>query len=654
MIEELVRYSEWLKKDFEELYLELENGIYILVNMSNNNMKVGFIADGIKNMNEFNDDVDYRKYIKWSEIIPGYISSNKQVDSQKKFVRSNNCYAYIFHIFKENKEGMKLRKILNEGKINDNQLKGYFKEHNFIKVLEQHIKFMRKNILDNSCNKADDCSRCAIVRYLKDNFLNSFYSKFKELFIDEDNKIKYEGFLKNASVFLLVEDEGFNENDLQDRIEKYYEKKLPLKENEREGEYILNPILSQDNDDKIYMRHRTSFFQRNKLILGNDVIKVIDLFKLLHNKKVPSPLPVFIDKEELNKKVITLFRSGKKDSYKKIISFLVKDYKEDIGDYYLLYYQEISSQNGKKIIINDFDFVSSYKFYLDKCYRIINAEFFDLKDEDLKNNGKIENLFDFEDIFDEFLDRKLKKNYFVEKIKSEDNKNDKSNENNTNAETIVNIYKYRKILYDTFYKGKLYLITAKMVKDICLPSVYCEILKGEEGYSYKKAKELLLYYFLLNDIFDKEYKNTGGRKMSSRLKEYYEGLEKLLNNDTDGFENDGQFAFGLGQAIYYILSQSESHNKNHAMIIPFLQKLNNYFLFIEQLKSVFKSYSYKISMNNNKFNKLMSYITGYELENENDFKNLETIILCGYFAKSLLYKKDENNNSNDGEGTNNE
>lgn len=55
------------------------------------------------------------------------------------------------------------------------------------------------------------------------------------------------------------------------------------------------------------------------------------------NKTLPNPLPVFIYKEEMQRKVIGISKESEfRFGYKEIIQKLVEDNSDDIGNYYLL------------------------------------------------------------------------------------------------------------------------------------------------------------------------------------------------------------------------------------------------------------------------------------------------------------------------------
>ncbi len=143
--------------------------------------------------------------------------------------------------------------------------------------------------------------------------------------------------------------------------------------------------------------------------------------------------------------------------------------------------------------------------------------------------------------------------------------------------------------------------------------------------------------------------------MPSELPKYYDNLLSLLRGEINYYQSDEDFAFGTGQLIRYLLERSESGNKNHSMFEPFLQKLGNFNVFITQINRALKTYGYKIKMNYDLFDKMMSNSTSYKLEADKSLKDLETILISGYFAKSAISQilKERNERKNN-EGEKNE
>ena len=180
-----------------------------------------------------------------------------------------------------------------------------------------------------------------------------------------------------------------------------------------------------------------------------------------------------------------------------------------------------------------------------------------------------------------------------------------------------------------------------------MPVIRYEISHDEtnkNGFSKNenKIKEKLLIYIHLNKIFDIENKNFGEIDMGSKLPELHENLKELLRDNTLNYQNqeshyqsDEEFAYGTGQLIRYLLEQSESGNKNHSMFNPFLQKLGDFDVFISQINRALMTYGHKIKMHYDTFDKMMSNSALYKLK-EKTLKELETLLISGYFAKSAI------------------
>ena len=184
------------------------------------------------------------------------------------------------------------------------------------------------------------------------------------------------------------------------------------------------------------------------------------------------------------------------------------------------------------------------------------------------------------------------------------------------------------------------MINPRILKDICLPVIRYEISHDETVNNKSKneyrIKEKLLLYIHLNQLFDKENINFGGIDMGSKLPEFHENLKKLLREEISYYQTDEDFAYGTGQLIRYLLEKSESGNKNHSMFNPFLQKLGNFDVFITQINRALKTYGHKVEMHFDTFDTMMSNTTSYKPEKS--LKELETILISGYFAKSAIYE----------------
>jgi CRISPR-associated protein Csh1 len=91
------------------------------------------------------------------------------------------------------------------------------------------------------------------------------------------------------------------------------------------------------NSNMPFLMHQTATFDISGRISNLDAKLLNELKNILPNKTLPNPLPVFIYKEEIQRKVIGIFKESEfKFGYKEIIQKLVEENTDDVGNYYLL------------------------------------------------------------------------------------------------------------------------------------------------------------------------------------------------------------------------------------------------------------------------------------------------------------------------------
>ncbi|MDA3918416.1 MAG: hypothetical protein PF690_15780 [Deltaproteobacteria bacterium] len=659
MIQELVNYSKWLKKDFPDLFQgKLEVGLHVLMRIGDEEIseikmyKIGKNSSQIMDENQF--VFDFAEQVSKSNVI----SANKCIHNDK-YILSNNPFCYKLNLV----TGTEITRDFDYDDIKKN---GKIRK----KKLLNHIKAIKKDYL----TAYDDGTRSAAQKVIRifigiafeviksintnnngnvvlqsDNrFAQQILEKIKESYLKEEDLATSQDFFKKlkGKKLIVYFDVDKKLYDMASGV--YFQKKGGLKQSIptiefQNTQYTLNSFINNANEKKIFLKHLTAFNKYN-YYHKKEFDELLEDFKPVI-KELPNPLPIFILKSELNEKFITIFKNDKNKGYKEIISELFRTHRDDLQNYYLF--------NGNRMAINDFDYVTSFDYNLDRV--VGKDDYFEI----FNNNGfglKIENIFDLEKtISKKFLfkvQRKnkaqfelLSNNYFTEKLSSgKGNKIPDFIENN--------IYKYRRTLYDVFYKARLHLITAKIFKDICIPVIRYEISHDEannRGYSKNENRiiEKLLIYIQLNQIFDKNNINFGGVDMGSKLPEFYKQVRKLIQNDKK-IDDDLQinsselWAFAAGQLIYYLLSQSKSSNKSHAMFEPFLRRFNDANAFKNEILNTYKKYKHEISLNNSRFNQLASKVLEYSINNE-DLTKYEAVVYSGYFAKSLLYESQNEN-----------
>ena len=126
--------------------------------------------------------------------------------------------------------------------------------------------------------------------------------------------------------------------------------------------------------------------------------------------------------------------------------------------------------------------------------------------------------------------------------------------------------------------------------------------------------------------------------MASKINSLLEKIRKISNNDNEHFDTMEEFMFGAGQVIYFLLSKSKSESKTHALLEPFLQKVN-----CEQLQNsiiqTFNTYKHEISFSHGRFERLMKEVLGFVTEK--NIKDYQRFLLAGYFSENVIYSKKE-------------
>lgn len=379
--------------------------------------------------------------------------------------------------------------------------------------------------------------------------------------------------------------------------------------------YGTSNFMNGYNSNMPFLTHQTAPFDISGRISNIEAKLLYDFNNILPNKTLPNPLPIFIYKDELQQKVVTLFKeSGYKMSYKEMVESLIEKYADDLSNYYLLYW--VNTKDG--IVFKDFDFVSKFEYELET--QILNL--FEIKEKDsknLKHYSKIRNVFDFEQIvFKQLLQSKyLKLDYF----------NDLSKDDYEKKElTFISYSKFRKSVYDFVYKSQRQSIDGNMFNEIVFNGIKDDIKQGN-GYG---IKEKLNIWYSIYEFFNK---NNNTETMASKLQSYQQFVDNLTNESAVAANaSDEQFAFAAGQVIYYILEKSKSADTSYQLLEPYLQK-SKCAEFKQVIANDFARYKHENFSRN--FERVASFVLSYET-NAN-IKHLLPEILSGVFAKNQLF-----------------
>lgn len=607
MIIEIVNFMECINEHYMTEKLKPSDGLHILVKLDDQG---NIVKCEHWLINEKTTEEDVPKYYEFGlrDYYSNWISNNKAMDTGgkgKMQILSVNPYTIFF-----NKENYENGKVLTKIRV-------YFKNIFKLKATDDSLKFTEEEI-----------NRIKLIeKFLENNFesllkgiseIGNLKNKDKiKIYFDEDiNALKkaYELYLENK--IFLVEKGEINIKLTENGIDKKY------------GMTAFFTTLSEEK--KPFLSHQTTNFIVNSRFEFPIHKHLYNFKKMLENKKLPNPLPIFVDKSELNDEVVTLYNRDGVIKYREIIRKLIDKHKRDLSNFYLIFWS-----NYKGLEIKDFDYVPLFKFNLDDFK--ISTYFFKEKKENLIND-----VFEFESV----VVHKIFNNVLVQKVKE-----GKSGELSYSLRyfddieykskymtktTYLNVMKYRKAFYDYIYKSKHYTISNQVFREILISGILDDIKHDEykNGQHTKdiNIKDKLNIFFSLN-------KNFGGEDMGSKIQPLQEKLKSLLNNSDVHIENDEEFAFSAGQLVYYLIYQSEAANKTHALMEPFISK-NEPELFKVAIARGIDKYKHKLPYGTKKFQKLASEVLGWETQTK--IKDLLPLFLAGYFSNSQLFESTKN------------
>lgn len=619
MIKEICQFVETLEEQVPDLFEEgarLKEGIYVALDIGLEDGKYG-----LKNVDENGDILkeDIRLYTKKEELTPFFekcrkvLQASNPVDKNKIFnpnlkIFNVTCSPYAVGF---TKKGIinNIEKIRKDGTIvgKDGILNELTKQ--YLKKAEEYIEEGQSNVWFNSLKSWLTANFWTLIDKigfdnLKEGHVIVFF--LKEVDIEHYKKpyLKYVG----ENVFNKAE---FN-TTFQDIT------------------YGVSDSLNTFNDKKRFLKHQSASFRFNYRVHGEDAQLVWKFHQLSQNKQLPNPLPIFVDKEEasLNADVVKLFNNEGVSGYSEIIRSLLYLRKTNLQNFYLLFVQK-----GQII---DLDFVPVFKYTLkDKEENnFLIKEIFG-KEPDVYFNSKDHNVFSLlfqivNPIFNKQLVREDSAftNFFEDL---------KVNPKYGLTDVILNLLlKYRKSWYDFIYKSKQQSITMNMIDEMFMESIIDDLRHDEEFKKTAQLRKKLSLWFGLQPLFDNNF-NTNS--MANKTIELQTKIREIAQTESLHIVTDDEFAFASGQLIWKLLIQSESANRSHALLEPFLQKTEPV-LFKQAIASTFNMYKYKFVLYPTKyeFDKLFSEVMGYE-PNLSNMKEHLPMILAGYFSESIFKKQ---------------
>ncbi len=602
MIKEIVNFTEHILPSANSMNLNLSEGLYIAIDENSEGELYQAEEQVFSKKSEMNDYFDYCLELQ-TRVQP---VSNAKIFNPNKKIFGNSCSGFALYFNKKN-----LKKNLEkDGKaLIQKEVEQYFKGASSFVIEEKHKDWVSK--FQNFCIQN-------LVELLKSN---SFYIEAKDdfdvhLFLKMPNLSDYQT-IYDAYVAKNV----FNKDDYNTKVDDVI--------------YGVADTMSSFSDKKMYWRHKTAPFEFNYRMTGESA-KVLWQFFELRKRVLPNPLPIFIDKAELNEKVIGLLKDNdeeKKITYSQIIKKVFENEK-DKSNYYLLFFQ--------KGVIADIDIIPAFDYQLNiKIYEVFKLGG--------KQEGMINDVFEFErevanKIFNNQLVVTTKKGELWMKYFDNDIDATYMSENTYNQ-----LLKYRKSIYDFVYKAKRESIQNFMFRDMMQQGILDDIKRDEtdkNGHSQREynIKEKLNIWFSLYNFFD----NQNSINMVNKTQDLWSKLKELGEKSDLHIQNDDEFAFATGQVIRYLLNQSMVAERNHSLLEPFLQKTEAGLLKLA-IANTFNTYKHEIAFYKGEirytFDRLMSQVMGFEPETKN-MKELLPLILAGYFSESLFKRENSNVNSN--------
>lgn len=642
MIQEIVNFVKDLEQNDPEIHLknvELREGLYLFVSFDENGKieikhRLAYYDSkygDIKTSKEQVRNENFALYTRCLSIQQLYVpvSSSKIFNPNAK-IFGLTCTPFAIGFNKKNMDG--------DGNNRDAQLK---------KVKEAVIQYFdsARRYLEG----VDDELKTQYTRWYASlsEFCKHHLTEFMES-IEDYSDVKAGGVFYT---FIILD-----EPDLEDfrRVyDHYFTRNIFNKEefNKEDSEGRINGVpdsLYTYNNKKPFLQHQSSPFRLKYRTSAEDA-KVVWQFYNLQRRILPNPLPLFIDKRELNHKVVSLYHEDKKESFTDIIQSLFNERKEDLGGFYLLFFQ--------KGTILDIDYVPNFQYHVEDCSlrqaHCLNCNYLDKNGlmQRWKYEGIIKDIFTFQNrIANKVLGLELET---ATKTGSKWLKYFGDVDYNPKYMTDVqyNLFlKYRLSFYNYVYKSQRKSITKPMFDEIMVNGIMDDIrhdeVKDNKHTKQYDIKEKILIWFSLFDFF--ELHNLNKKDMINQTQELFEALKAYAKNDgTKSVDLSPElFAFASGQLIREILQKSKSDKRSHALLEPFLQKtdLN---LFKLAIAKSFETYKHEFTLYGGnrryEFDKVMSLVMG-ATDNSLNVKELLPFILAGYFSDSVFAKEKASEN----------
>ena len=651
MIREIINFTNGLLSDIPDIMqwnIQPDKGLHVFIdidetgNWANQILQQGIDYDYYDGKNQdiklWNDCIRYQEATE-------YITMNKvsKFDKKKK-IHSCSPFAVAFNFNFNDKEKSELGiKIF---KKSDKPSKEEFKSNNALirakrrTVIEERLKDYQSNSLSIYGIKEKDGDLFSNQPFIYGKQIMGFFNNLHKILNAVELKAEYSLLTGKDYLHLYLRTIPI---DVQEELHNRYVKQEIFSGEVMSKEHFGSVgFFTAYNQKKPFLRHRTSFLKDgvSQRFSEEDAITLYTFEKLLRRKPqcLPNPLPIMIDGREWNKRVIKLFNeSGDTLSFRDLLKQLFAKYNmKSLPNYYLLNL----SKTVSGIVINDFDFVPLFRYYLDGdivVSNVTNSSSLQDKSFEREREISIKTIFDFErvavrEVFNNSL-VKIKEDKYVTNYFGE------IDSNYVIGGTLMSnlMQKYRKAIYAYIYKSDTNAINASMFDDIMYQSVLSNIkLDTFENKRFEwnnSIKKKINIWFSLYKMFNQ---NDKREYMVTKINELKNEISRVTKGETDLLSPES-FAFGAGQLVSYLMDRSVSTNKTYAMLEPYLQKGKSRLLqdAIAQTVTVYKHDINQIYKG--RFEFLASQVLTYG--GDIDMKPLLKYFLAGCFSPCIIYEK---------------
>ena len=651
MIREIINFTNGLLSDIPDIMqwnIQPDKGLHVFIdidetgNWANQNLQQSIDYDYYDGKNQdiklWNDCIRYQEATE-------YITMNKvsKFDKKKK-IHSCSPFAVAFNFNFNDKEKSELGiKIF---KKSDKPSKEELKSNNALIraqrriVIEERLKDYQSNSLSIYGIKEKDGDLFSNQPFIYGKQIMGFFNNLHKILNAVELIAEYSLLTGKDYLHLYLRTIPI---DVQEDLHNRYVKQEIFSGEVMSKEHFGSVgFFTAYNQKKPFLRHRTSFLKDgvSQRFSEEDAITLYTFEKLLRRKPqcLPNPLPIMIDGREWNKRVIKLFNeSGDTLSFRDLLKQLFAKYNmKSLPNYYLLNL----SKTVSGIVINDFDFVPLFRYYLDGdivVSNVTNSSSLQDKSFEREREISIKTIFDFErvavrEVFNNSL-VKIKEDKYVTNYFGE------IDSNYVIGGTLMSnlMQKYRKAIYAYIYKSDTNAINASMFDDIMYQSVLSNIkLDTFENKRFEwnnSIKKKINIWFSLYKMFNQ---NDKRENMVTKINELKNEISRVTKGETDLLSPES-FAFGAGQLVSYLMDRSVSTNKTYAMLEPYLQKGKSRLLqdAIAQTVTVYKHDINQIYKG--RFEFLASQVLTYG--GDIDMKPLLKYFLAGCFSPCIIYEK---------------